>query len=104
MPIYEYRCTKCGNLFEEWTKGFDSPDEETCPECGGNAVRVVSRTTFKLVGSGWFATDYGKSDSSSGDGKGKKEGDTSGDAAKSDAGKSSEGSGEHSGSVTKAAE
>lgn len=96
VPIYEYRCTKCGNLFEEWTKSFDSPEEETCPECGGNAVRVVSRTTFKLVGSGWFATDYGKSDSSS-DGAGKKEGDKPSEAATS-------GTEKTSGTTAKAAE
>ena len=24
MPIYEYRCRKCGNVFEEWVKTFDS--------------------------------------------------------------------------------
>lgn len=79
MPIYEYRCTKCGNLFEEWTKSFDSPEEEACPECGGKAERVVSRTTFKLVGSGWFATDYGKSGSPSAD-TAEKKGDTAGSA------------------------
>ena len=57
MPIYEYRCSKCGNLFEEWTKHFDSEATEPCPKCGGEASRIISRTTFKLVGSGWFATD-----------------------------------------------
>ena len=35
MPIYEYRCRKCGNVFEEWVKTFDSPELEPCPKCGG---------------------------------------------------------------------
>ncbi len=104
VPIYEYRCTKCGNLFEEWTKSFDSPDEEKCPECGGNAVRVVSRTSFKLVGSGWFATDYGKSDASSGDRSDEKESGEAKAAPASGAEKSSGAASEASGTAAKAAE
>lgn len=70
MPIYEYRCTACKNLFEEWTKSFDSPEHEPCPKCGGDATRVISRTSFVLEGSGWYATEYGnrKSDHESGAG------------------------------------
>ena len=60
MPIYEYRCTKCNNLFEEWTKSFDSQASEPCPKCGGEARRIISQTSFKLEGSGWFASCYGK--------------------------------------------
>ena len=103
VPIYEYRCTKCGNLFEDWTKSFDSPEEEACPECGGNAVRVVSRTSFKLVGSGWFATDYGKSDASSSDESQKKE-DGAKETPKSGSGKTSEGSTGSSEAATSAAQ
>ena len=36
MPIYEYGCRKCGNVFEEWVKTFDSPELEPCPKCGGS--------------------------------------------------------------------
>ena len=42
MPIYEYRCRKCGNVFEEWVKTFDSPELEPCPKCGGDAERIIS--------------------------------------------------------------
>ena len=31
MPIYEYRCRKCGNVFEEWVKTFDSPELAPAP-------------------------------------------------------------------------
>ncbi|MEG2139759.1 MAG: zinc ribbon domain-containing protein, partial [Bilophila sp.] len=70
MPIYEYRCTACDNLFEEWAKNFDSPEHEPCPKCGGDAARVISRTSFVLEGSGWYVTEYGnrKSDHESGAG------------------------------------
>ena len=59
MPIYEYRCTKCNTLFEEWTRHFDSQESETCPACGGVAPRIMSQTSFKLEGGGWFASCYG---------------------------------------------
>ena len=31
MPIYEYRCSKCANEFEELVFGDDAPE---CPVCG----------------------------------------------------------------------
>jgi len=30
MPIYEYKCRNCGNLFEKIVKLNESPD---CPDC-----------------------------------------------------------------------
>lgn len=71
MPIYEYRCGKCGNVFEEWTRSFDSPEHEPCPQCGGDSVRIVSNTSFVLKGGGWYVTEYGnhkKTDHESGAG------------------------------------
>lgn len=59
MPIYEYRCSKCDNVFEEWTQHFDSPHHEPCPKCGGDASRIVSNTSFVLKGQGWYVTEYG---------------------------------------------
>lgn len=50
---------KCGNVFEEWVKTFDSPELEPCPKCGGDAERIMSNTSFKLEGGGWFASCYG---------------------------------------------
>ncbi len=35
-----------------------------CPTCKGKVDRIVSRTSFVLKGSGWYATDYGRSGSS----------------------------------------
>ena len=60
MAVYEYRCESCGNQFEIWTI---FKEETKCPSCGGTDVgRLMSATSFKLVGSGWYATDYkGKS-------------------------------------------
>lgn len=58
MPIYEYRCSDCQQVFEEWLKTFDEAPR-ACPVCGGSADRIVSNTTFVLKGGGWYVTDYG---------------------------------------------
>lgn len=64
MPIYEYRCSQCNHIFEEWAQHFDSPDCEPCPKCGGKASRIVSNTSFVLKGQGWYVTEYGNKNKS----------------------------------------
>ncbi|SKA74736.1 FmdB family zinc ribbon protein [Desulfobaculum bizertense] len=59
MPIYEYRCTECNQVFEEWQKNFDEKDMP-CPNCGAPSKRLISNTSFVLKGSGWYVTDYCK--------------------------------------------
>jgi putative FmdB family regulatory protein len=42
MPIYEYRCSRCGELFE-YIKGVPEPDLELpCQSCGETANLVPS--------------------------------------------------------------
>jgi len=60
MPIYEYSCSDCGALFEEWQKASDT-SIDTCQQCGGRHVeRIVSRTSFQLKGKGWAKDLYSK--------------------------------------------
>jgi putative FmdB family regulatory protein len=60
MPIYEYHCEKCVKNFEAVQKISDAPLSE-CPQCKSEKVKkVISRTSFQLKGSGWYATDYKK--------------------------------------------
>ncbi|HNX41030.1 MAG TPA: zinc ribbon domain-containing protein [Candidatus Aminicenantes bacterium] len=59
MPIYEYRCLKCGYDFEE-IQHFNDPVLTECPKCFGRVEKVVSAPAFKFVGSGWYLTDYAK--------------------------------------------
>jgi putative FmdB family regulatory protein len=65
MPIYEYRCEKCGREFEEWQKFSDTP-VEACAECGGKARRLISQSSFVLKGTGWYVTDYARKDTGGG--------------------------------------
>lgn len=34
MPIYEYRCRRCGEVFERYMKAHEKADALTCPYCG----------------------------------------------------------------------
>jgi putative FmdB family regulatory protein len=65
MPIYEYRCAKCG-VFEQIQR-ITEKSVKRCPTCKGKVERIMSSTSFVLKGTGWYATDYprgGKPDSS----------------------------------------
>ena len=58
MPIYEYCCKKCNQVFEEWLKEFDVASMP-CPHCDGEGERMISMPSFILKGGGWYATEYG---------------------------------------------
>lgn len=58
MPIYEYGCSACGHELEAWQKISDKP-KRWCPACGAPKLqRLISRTSFRLKGDGWYVTDY----------------------------------------------
>jgi putative FmdB family regulatory protein len=63
MPIYEYHCKECG-VFEVTQRITESP-LTTCPTCGRDIRRLISLTSFVLKGSGWYATDYARSNGKS---------------------------------------
>lgn len=79
MPIYEYRCSKCGE-FEYMQKITDDPLKK-CPTCRRKVTKLISNSSFQLKGSGWYMTDYGKSGSS---GAPKSESDSSSSDTKSE--------------------
>src|SRR5689334_11464928 len=59
MPLYEYACDKCGHQFEARQRISEDP-LKTCPACKADALeRLVSKTSFTLKGSGWYADGYG---------------------------------------------
>ena len=71
MPIYEYKCPKCGEF--EVTQRITEDALKKCPTCKSKVERLLSRTSFILKGTGWYATDYASK--------------PNGDAAKEDAAK-----------------
>ncbi len=84
MPLYEYKCEKCGNQFEK-IENHSAPTTRKCPKCGGKAQRMISAAGIQFKGSGWYVTDYkGKSPGAtpaegSGDGSDGKSADKSSD-------------------------
>lgn len=98
MPIYEYQCEKCGEIFEVFQKVSDPAPESH--SCGSRDIkRLMSQTSFVLKGTGWYITDYGRKDqggnsasrdrSSASDGKSadKKSADNKPSGSKSSSGK-----------------
>ena len=50
MPIYEYRCPTCADLFEKRVSMSDESRQADCPSCGGRATKLLS--TFAAIGMG----------------------------------------------------
>jgi len=63
MPIYEYHCKQCG-VFEVSQRITEKP-LTICPTCESDVRRLISLTSFVLKGSGWYATDYARSNGKS---------------------------------------
>ncbi len=57
MPIYEYGCTKCGEIEEALQRFSDKPLTK-CKHCSGRLHKLISQSTFHLKGTGWYVTDY----------------------------------------------
>ncbi len=87
MPLYEYKCDSCGDVFEVMQKFSDEP--LTLHEgCGGAVHRLLSAPAFQFKGTGWYVTDYARGNGSSNGGKkesseGEKKTETKSEPAKS---------------------
>ena len=58
MPIYEYRCAKCG-FQQEYLQRLNEPPLTKCPECGKKSFnKMVTAAGFQLKGTGWYVTDF----------------------------------------------
>lgn len=60
MPIYEYECLSCAHRFDEIQK-FSDPPKETCPVCSAKVRKLLFPAAVIFKGSGFYATEYGKS-------------------------------------------
>lgn len=57
MPLYAYRCTKCGHRFEK-IQNFSSAQELVCPVCQGVLERPLTAPRLHFKGAGWYVNDY----------------------------------------------
>lgn len=59
MPLYEYKCDNCGEVFEVMQKFVDEP-VAVHAKCGGPVHRLLSAPALQFKGTGWYVTDYAK--------------------------------------------
>jgi putative FmdB family regulatory protein len=90
VPLYEYKCKKCGHRFER-IQTYSAADPTECPVCQGEVERMISAPNAHFKGSGFYSTDYGAKPPAS---SGKSDGNSSSDnsSATSDKGASDKGS------------
>ncbi|MDN5358961.1 MAG: hypothetical protein PWQ84_24 [Thermotogaceae bacterium] len=56
MPIYRYRCEKCGHE-EKKLQSINSDPLEHCEVCGGRMRKQIGMIGIKFNGSGYYVTD-----------------------------------------------
>ncbi len=88
MPNYDYRCTKCGEVFEIYQPITDDALTKH-PECGGKVNRIFAPVGIVFKGSGFHKTD--SRSSSSGSRNNKSSSDSNSDGGSDSASSSSSG-------------
>lgn len=63
MPTYDYVCDACEHAFEEW-QSFKDDALTKCPKCKKNKLRRLFGGGAAIIfkGSGFYETDYNRSD------------------------------------------
>jgi putative FmdB family regulatory protein len=62
LPLYEYKCKKCGRVTEKIRK-FSDPPLTVCESCRGKLEQLISSPAIQFKGAGWYVTDYAKKSS-----------------------------------------
>ncbi len=62
MPIYEFRCNRCGITFEQLILSSDEEEEVSCPSCGErDTCRLMSSFSCGSSGIGKALSSGGSS-------------------------------------------
>ena len=56
MPIYEFQCTACHTVFDEFVQKVGKRTAK-CPECGGKGKKIISNVGIAFKGSGFYVND-----------------------------------------------
>lgn len=56
MPLYEYRCSTCDKITEQFVSIKEAEEKITCGHCGAPAYRILSVANWSLRGNkdGWY--------------------------------------------------
>ena len=60
MPRYDYRCQACGHVFE-LRQSYSDPPTASCPQCKGDARRLLHMPQVVYKGAGFFTSDQRRS-------------------------------------------
>ena len=88
MPLYEYKCLKCGRKTEK-IENVAGPHLKKCPHCDGKVEALFSAPAIQFKVSAWYVTDYGSKKSSGDSGKEEKPATESKESAKESGSKES---------------
>ena len=59
MPIYCYKCKKCGKHEEIFYRNTEASEREhRCDDCGGLLEKIMAPAAVIFKGSGFYETDY----------------------------------------------
>jgi putative FmdB family regulatory protein len=60
MPIYEYKCEKCGARFELFFQSAKNEEKHIqCPNCNSEQIKKqISRVNSQITGVGKIAKEY----------------------------------------------
>jgi putative FmdB family regulatory protein len=58
MPLYEFSCPTCGQIFEKNLSLQDNQANVRCPAGHGGVQRVYSAPPVMFKGSGFYVTDH----------------------------------------------
>jgi putative FmdB family regulatory protein len=83
VPLYEYKCRKCGHRFEK-IESFSASTTKKCPKCGAVAERMAAAPAIQFKGSGWYVTDYAGKSSAKTSGESSEGGSKSSEKSSSD--------------------
>lgn len=62
MPLYEYHCKTCKKIIEK-LQSIKAKNTIECSECGNKCKRIISKSSFKLIGEGFYCNDYSSGES-----------------------------------------
>jgi putative FmdB family regulatory protein len=61
MPIFEFVCTECEEIFEDLVLSISKIDEVVCPTCGGSKVKKKMSTFASKPAAGLSSFSLGSS-------------------------------------------
>lgn len=62
MPLFEYRCRRCENVYKIWKHIKPEGEDALCNKCGGKGIQVLNVAYIDFKGTGFHETDYKKTE------------------------------------------